>query len=93
MNDTSHVERAPGPTHTRHRIVAYDLNTDRVAFEADVPALLEPVVFRIAGVAHDDPSGAFSYSLDNQQVTAFASLLQFKAMTDRLEYFLEPIGG
>ncbi|HUN39247.1 MAG TPA: hypothetical protein VMU81_03040 [Acetobacteraceae bacterium] len=92
MNDTDHLGRTPVLTSTRHRIVAYDRSTDRVAFEADVPALLAPVVFGIAGVAREDPTGAFSYSLDTQQVSAFASLLHFKATTDRLEYFLEPVG-
>lgn len=90
MNDTGRVEQSPAVTATRHRIVAYDRSTDRVAFEADVPTSLEPIALTIAGVAHDDPTAAFSYVLDAQQVKAFASLLQFNETTDRLEYFLEP---
>lgn len=73
-----------------HRLVGYDLATDRMREQHDIPFGLLREAFAIAQIGHDDPDAAWSYALTPRQAQRLASLIGAEIAVDAAEFFLEP---
>ena len=76
-----------------HRLVGYDLDTDRMKIQVNVPHELLAAAKRIAVVGEDDPEAAWSYPLSATQARQLADLIGTKLESGRTEFFLEAFAG
>jgi hypothetical protein len=72
-----------------HRLVGYDLDTDRMKIQVEVPPGLLAEAKRIAAVGEDDPDAAWSYPLSDEQARKLAALIGTGLESSRTEFFLE----
>jgi hypothetical protein len=73
----------------RHSITAYNKETDRLAFAADVPEMLMLHVRELLKVPEDDPHLLWSYTLTPWQLAEISKLMLIPAVSEDNEYFLE----
>ena len=73
-----------------HRLVGYDRNSDRVAFEKYIPPAELMAAMQISNVPFDDPDAIFDYALNPMQARDIAGLLHvIIAHPDNLHFVLE----
>jgi hypothetical protein len=75
--------------HVIHRLVGYDLRTDRPKQRFDIPDSLLPDAKKIAQVPADDPDAAWSYPLSARQARDLARLIGAAPDLQDAEFFLE----
>ncbi|MSP02349.1 MAG: hypothetical protein EXR07_15055 [Acetobacteraceae bacterium] len=90
MNVSLQIRSDGSTLAAHHQIVAYDRQTDELAFELPVPGFLDSLAIKIAEAPQDDSEGAFSYGLGSHKVEAFRFLLGLRSDLARFDYFLEP---
>lgn len=73
----------------KHRLIGYDVQTDRQIVRFDIDARLMDQAKRIARVSDDDPEAVWSYPLSRDQVRNLAKLIAAEIDRDRAEFFLE----
>lgn len=73
-----------------HCISGYDVATDELTSETDIPRFLDSLALKIVEVGEDDPEGALSYELSSRQFSTFSFLLGIQREPDQQVFFLEP---
>ena len=76
-----------------HRLVGYDLDTDRMKVRVEVPLDLLAEAKRIAQVGENDPDAAWSYPLSDEQARELAALVGTGLEAGRMVFFLEAFAG
>jgi hypothetical protein len=72
-----------------HRLVGYDLQTDKRKVYFDIPDHLLGDVKKIAQVPDDDPDAVWSYAVSDSQVRRLAELINAEIDPTIGEFFLE----